>query len=218
MPKTNRFIRKMRKKMHNRQIPRSERRSLQLHKAKHRAQKAFLPPQDEFEPDPPQSWLRKQFDQPLIKLLFTSTDLPRSPWFGCLPLMIVLFLFLISISCFILVDAWNLATHGFTATGTILDVQEELCDHNVTKYNYLIGFTTSDYREVIITDDCDSTIYQPGAKIPIRYNPNNPHKAIILTFWNLLGHPILFFLFSSGGCLAFLFISINQYRKIKEKS
>ena len=143
---------------------------------------------------------------------FAAKDKKTSPWkISCLIVFINLFL----IQFFLWgVDeayvAWQLQTHGITASGTVVQL-EEVTDSDGTGYRPLIEFKVNDQTYIFKGIYASNPPrYNVGDQVNIRYDPANPGVAQIDSYFERWLIPAMIL---PGAILIALVANVTLLRK-----
>lgn len=143
----------------------------------------------------------KSFRLPLLRLEFI------------LPLIICLPFFIIGVIT--LNDVSNAVQSFITVSGVVVENDTTLFSDGTSAYVPVVEFYTNRGDKIRFTDDSVGTIppaYQPGDKVEVIYNPENPLEARISSFVHLYLFPVIFIVVGLLPILIILFIQLKIRR------
>jgi hypothetical protein len=94
----------------------------------------------------------------------------------------------------IFVHRRRFVSRAASATGVVTDLKSTELQAGMQSYNPVVQFQTHDGRMVEFESDTGGPeeSYPPGGQVEVLYDPLNPEKAHIKTFFMLWGIPLLF--------------------------
>ncbi|GCE18493.1 DUF3592 domain-containing protein [Dictyobacter kobayashii] len=138
-----------------------------------------------------------------LKLTFNEA-FGKTPAPGCGLIIAIVILFMVIFGCWKIADSWILVTRGVSTTGYVYQYDEAIDCNIHTNDSYDVFFETRDNQEVDFERDANgscSHTYAIGDKVPVLYNPGNPHDAEVATFRNLWLTPVGITILATFMCL-----------------